>query len=350
LSAFSFCLGGDEVQRNLIEQQMTVSLRNLSFDSPVARQLRAIYERCKVLKKPTEQLKTSFWALYEKLTTEAFSLFDIHMDTGGVTKALDELMGYNALATELGWTDESDMISMKIDELLRRQLSIIVGKANDWVPSGCRMFTDTICVWEETDQFWSQQLYYRKTHGYFKSNEHDYRSDFKSPPAQHPWHWEQTEPNTWKNKHTGATRTGDHPDLGKPSWANLSPHDWTQVLGSLLLISSNEHFYLCFGREKMLLEHHLRVFDSYFDPLCIGGGHSSCPHGRSNTQPSAEMCLQSFIKTFVMKGEYVNGVFTPDFPDIYHAFVRVEVPVLLSNPKHWGNSFWKYCEFRESHK
>jgi hypothetical protein len=36
LSAFSFCLGGDEVERNIIEQQMTVSLRNLSLDSPVA--------------------------------------------------------------------------------------------------------------------------------------------------------------------------------------------------------------------------------------------------------------------------------------------------------------------------
>jgi hypothetical protein len=53
LSAFSFCLGGDEVQRNLIEHQVTVSLRYMSLDSPVATQLRTIYERCKVLKKPT---------------------------------------------------------------------------------------------------------------------------------------------------------------------------------------------------------------------------------------------------------------------------------------------------------
>jgi GTPase SAR1 family protein len=140
LSAFTFCLGGNEVQRNLIEQQMAVSLRNLSLDSPVASQLRAIHECCKVLKKPTGQLKTSFWSMYEKLTTEAFSLFDINMDTGGMTKALDELMGYSALATELGWTDQSDMITMKMDELLRCQLSIILGKANDWVSTGCRLF------------------------------------------------------------------------------------------------------------------------------------------------------------------------------------------------------------------
>jgi hypothetical protein len=68
LSAFFFCLGGDKVQRNLIEQQMTVSLRNLSLDSPVASQPHDIYERCKVLKKPTEQLKMSFWSMYEKLS------------------------------------------------------------------------------------------------------------------------------------------------------------------------------------------------------------------------------------------------------------------------------------------
>jgi hypothetical protein len=83
----------------------------------------------------------------------------MHMDTGGVTKALDELMGYNALATELGWTDQSDMIPMKMDELLRRQLSIIVGKANDWVLSGCHLFNippqNSLCVWEKNG--WTQK-------------------------------------------------------------------------------------------------------------------------------------------------------------------------------------------------
>jgi hypothetical protein len=282
----------------------------------------------------------------------------MHVDTGGVTKALDELMGYNALATELGWADQSDMMPKKMDELLRRQLSIIVGKANDWVLSGCHLFNiphqNRICVWEQNR--WTQYVYNRDTPDGF-SHEGRVRghSSFQSPPAPHPWHWEEIEPNTWKNKCTSATQTGDHPVLGKPNWTNLSPHDWTQVLGSLLLASSNKHFYLRFGREKMLLERHLRAFDSYLDPLFnASSGHTcdycgKCTTANSNTD--AQICFHSsFVKKFMMKGKYVNGAFTPDFPDIYKACVRVEVPELLSDPKHWGNTFWMYCEFKESQK
>jgi GTPase SAR1 family protein len=354
LSAFSFCLGGDEVQRNLIEQQLTVSLRNLSLETPVASQLRAIYERCKVLKKPTEQLKTSFWSMYEKISKDAFSVFDSHMDTGGVTKALDELMGYSALATELGWTDQSDMIPMKMDELLRRQLGIIVGKANDWVPSGCGLISQqdrSIYVWEQTQNTWNIYTCPSAGGGFVLQPKSRYQHgwSFQVPPAEYPWHWEQTEPNTWKNKHTSVTHTGENPHLGKPSWTNLSPHDWTQVLGSLLLVSSNKHFYLRFGREKMLLERHLQAFNSYFDPLVSVG--ISCPHSATSNHPGAEIhLLHSFLKDFMMKGKYVNGVFTPDFPDIYKICARVEVPELLSDPKHWGNPFWMYCEFKESQK
>jgi hypothetical protein len=116
----------------------------------------------------------------------------------------------------------------------------------------------------------------------------------------------------------------------------------------LLLVSSNKHFYLRFGREKILLERHLRAFDSYFDPLCNGnGGHAD----GSYRPTSAEICFHSsFMNRFIMKGKQVNAVFTPDFPDIYAACVRVEVPELLSDPKHWGSSFWMYCEFKESQK
>jgi GTPase SAR1 family protein len=358
LSAFSFCVGGDEVQRDLIEQQLTVSLRNLSFDSPVASQLRAIYERCKVLDKPTEQLKTGFWAIYEKLSKDAFSVFDTHMDTGGVRKALDELMGYSALATEGGWTDQSDMISMKMDELLRRQLSITLGKVDEWVPSGCCLLehvsNDTIYVWNQRPPSWIAYVYRDHDAGFVPSGRKN-RAPSRSPPEAHPWHWKQTEPNTWKNRYTTATWKGGHPMLGKSSWTNLSPHDWAQVLGSLLLVSSNKHFYLRFGREKMLLERHLQAFNSYFvdaPVLCDGSssGHSN-PRSTGNNPHMiiSKMRLYHFMKTF-MKGKYVNEVFTPDFPDIYETCSRVEVPELLSDPKHWGNTFWMYCEFKESEK
>jgi hypothetical protein len=117
------------------------------------------------------------------------------------------------------------------------------------------------------------------------------------------------------------------------------------VLGSLLLASSNKHFYLRFGREKILLERHLQAYISYFDPLCNGGGGISCPHYATNAHFHS-----SLVKKFITKGKYVNEAFTPDFPDIYKACVRAEVPGLLSDPKHWGNIFWMYCEFKESQK
>jgi hypothetical protein len=310
-----------------------------------------------VLKKPTEQLKASFWSLYEKLFSDAFSVFDVHVDKLGVTKAVDELMGYNALTTELGWADQSDMTPMKMNELLRRQVSIIVGKADDWVPSGCHFFDidhSNMCVWDGDDdkQHWAEQRYDRNSpDGFSPGCRNSGCSLFRSPPVACPWHWEETSPNTWKNKHSSVTRMGEHPDFGPSSWTNVSPHDWTQVLGSLLLASSNKHFYLRFGQEKMLRERHLQAFNSYFDPLCSGIGCHSCPHSTTNCKTNAQTCFHSsFVKEFIMKGNYVNGVFTPDFPDIYKACVGVEVPELLSDPKHWGNPIWMCCEFKESQK
>jgi hypothetical protein len=55
------------------------------------------------------------------------------------------------------------------------------------------------------------------------------RIPFDSPPFHYPWHWERTEPDTWKNKYTGATSTEEHPDLGKPGWKNISPLDFLTV-------------------------------------------------------------------------------------------------------------------------
>ena len=163
-----------------------------------------------------------------------------------------------------------------------------------------------------------------------------YENPFDSPPYHFPWHWERTEPDAWKNKHTGATSTGEHPDLGKPSWKNMSPHDFSTVISMVLLISSNKHFYSRFGREKMLLERHLQTFNSYFDP-------SSQYHLQTDKN------VHSAISRF-LEGKYTNGVFTPTFPGSYETVARLKAPKTLTDPNHWGNTFWMYCEFWESRK
>ena len=47
-----------------------------------------------------------------------------------------------------------------------------------------------------------------------------------------------------------------------------------------------------------------------------------------------------------MKPFYYNGKPVPTNPDaVYKSVVHVDVPELLSSPKHFGHLAWKFCEF-----
>jgi small GTP-binding protein len=335
LSAFSICLGGDNVQRDLLDKQLTFALRSVSLDTLVASQLRSIHERSKAINKPTLELKASFWALYQQRAENALSAFYHDMDTKGLSKALEELVEYSALTEELGWVDECKVIHSKMENLLHRQLVIVLAKANNWTAERCHLaltLTGSIFVWNEIEECW---IAVKGNRDIFQVSS-KIEDPFDSPPFHYPWHWERTEPDAWKNKYTGATSTGEHPDLGKPGWKNMSPVDFSTIISMVLLASSNKHFYSRFGREKMLLERHLHTFNSYFDP-------SSQYHLQTDKN------VHSAILRF-LEGNYANGVFAPTFPDIYETVARLEAPKRLTDPNHWGNTFWMYCEFIESQK
>jgi hypothetical protein len=73
---------------------------------------------------------------------------------------LEELEEYSALTEELGWVDECEVIHSKMEDLLHRQLVIMLAKANEWTAECsefCRLWLTvigSIFLWNEIEERW----------------------------------------------------------------------------------------------------------------------------------------------------------------------------------------------------
>jgi GTPase SAR1 family protein len=295
LSVLSFCLNDNTVRT---DKQLEALFREISFGSPIPSDLHSICQEQRI------PIESKFWAAYDKSFEDAMLAFENDMDISGLSKVMDDLMRYSSLATQLGWTDESVMICKRMEELLRRQLQVTLVNANKWTGNGC-----------------------------YLSKMRD--GDVPACPSN----WERIKPDAWKNMETGEI--GDHPVLGKLSWESLNPNEWATLLGSLSLVWCDRHFLFRFGREKIMLERHLKAFDYYFyaDKKGIQLKH----HDRT-TAVQRSGYLNAVSES--MRIEYSGGDSLSYDVDNYLAMTRIITPELLSDPRHWGGTFWRYCEFK----
>lgn len=118
-------------------------------------------------------------------------------------------------------------------------------------------------------------------------------------------------------------------------WSHVSPSDWNTIISSLLLTSSDCHFYEAFGREKILLERARFLSNDRLVKLDSSSNTGIQKFSAADGCPSLDHSLD---------GSYERGRFRPKYPTTFDCVVRFDVPDKLSHKKHWGHVSWKHCQ------
>jgi hypothetical protein len=320
------------MQSLLIEEQLNMKLNNISTKQSLVDQLTRIYHQYVAIGKPVERIKSTFWKQYEIKEKNACLQLENSLDLGGLYIALDSLTEYSIFVTlhNLNSCDESENENHKMasaaKRLLQSQCNFIIAKISSWKIENAS-FMD-YWEWSHTKTCW--------WHSVSGSNDD---KGFNAPPGSSPFQWKQhvssDTSRVWRNGHTNqVSRARENPGNPKPTWENLSPVDWHTIIRSILLLSYDRLFCLCFGREKVHLE------------LLLQFGHFNRylrKESDSSVNPVAYDKLQRFLK-----GSFKNGMFEAEDPTGFRLAAQVELPQSLSNVNHSGHLAWKVCGFLAS--
>ena len=195
----------------------------------------------------------------------------------------------------------------------------------------------------------------------------------------------------------GASFQSTKNDSSRNPWMSLSPKDWMQMWGSVLLLSYDKHFCQNFGREKLLIEELLGKAKEAWN-LHKDTKLRLCPHCGAPLQPyqnewrcdacrfafltcypstlcsecqdhrfdednpattsikephvcpangftySAQQNLQLWMKTFYNRSQTLE----PVYPNVYHQVVQTGmIPESLSDPHHMGHVVCQFCILKE---
>jgi hypothetical protein len=325
-------VGGEQVQRELIEKQIMTSMRALRERWPggIANHLYSVYKKRKALDGSAESSGTNmfgvphpdpevvFWESYKACEDSAFQQFTGPEDIHVLAEAMDELLCYHKVSKQAGRDDDGESTVTTMKALIRRLIGVLMEKdATKMVLSSTQVAS--------------------------------------ADPSE------------------------------STSWSSLSALDWTMIWRSILLLSYDKYFCQVFGKEKILLESLAQSANAAWvdsEPLsdkCLGCSQSltalsagkQCPsccivytvgkredhccircrggvlNGRCNNC-SWTFRILTTSKASVMPF-YYNGKPVPADPDpLYKANVHIDVPESLSDPKHFGHLMWKFCEFMAS--
>ncbi len=337
LLALSYSIGGDDVQRRLLDLQVQVSLRKLSGGSPVIEYLRAIYGKCVAIDSDPRRLKDAFWKSFGNSGVKAFTRVASDVDSTALAATFDELIAYREFVHEVGWDEEEGNIVNQMVALVGEQVRFVLQKEGEWQIDGAALSRQgpRSRMNHTTQGCTKLELRSGKKLRSKRNSSGSYR-DYKPTTCydyeeQWPWTWKRNI-NGWQNIYTHEQRAStENPGAVVVTWASLTYHDWATIIGSLLLMTCNRHFCERFGREKMLLEGLLQRHTFYLNCLTTG-------------KTAAETNALANISVF-SEGTYVNGKFVPSDPAKYNVVAQVAAPELISDPSHWGHVIWKFCSF-----
>jgi hypothetical protein len=249
-------------------------------------------------------LVATFWALYHACEDNALADFNATMNTRVFDAPLRHLCYYKDLLHETKWEGPIVVVSA-LQSVLRSQIKIIIQK----------------------HQLWSFERWYNKR-----------------------------EKSQW-------TRQADE----EPCWKYMSPLDWSNVYGSILLVANDRYISTRMGKEKIMLENlQQKAYEALFFspesspnatmaqtsvdqssntfqriiPLRSGGSGQSkdkekVPFSAQDGCPSLAKCLEGF---YSLK----DGRFVPKYPSTYSCVGRMEIPSNLGDPSHFGHVAYVY--------
>lgn len=270
-------VGDLDQQTQLLKDQRDAALQHLDATAPFAQSLFSTFAKYRNLEEEHSLCRCvqRFWKLYEDCEEHAFTRLDIDMEPLRLAAPMEELIVVASWMKRLGLESEKDDLAAASTRLVKRQLQLILHKSS----------------------LWSFDKWYRKMNGC-----------------------------AWKK-------------ASRQDWGHVSPSDWNTIISSLLLTSSDCHFYESFGREKIMLER-VRLLTN--DHL-------------TKSDPSYESWTERFTAVdgcpsleHSLDGSYERGRFRPKYPVTFASTVRFDVPDKLSNKKHWGHISWKHCQLMRS--
>ena len=148
------CVAGKEEQAQLICHQLDYELtsKQHTIDNVVLN-LRLIHDKKKiVLGDPTKGIKEFLWENYNRFENEAFAKLKGPKDCSELSRLMQLLEAYNKFATEVQLHSEHCVVSEKQANLVRRQIKLIIDKANfacsSIVPSSPRHQRIAVFSWE----------------------------------------------------------------------------------------------------------------------------------------------------------------------------------------------------------
>ena len=215
LTALSNTLDGAKIQSYVLQTQIEYELKRLSYNVDVVSSLLAISERIKVIGGASRlgnsldtSLQATFWREFQRMEDVEFLRFSHAVHVSALSCLMEQLVAYHVFACNKKWAAESVKAEAAMKRVICRLFGFVLERfsmqfekkklePDFWVANDGVQWKDATIKWNETDGSW-----------------------FATPL----------------------------------SWDNLSPLDWYNVLGSLILLSGNKYFYENFGREKMVLQ------------------------------------------------------------------------------------------------
>ena len=238
LAVLSNFVGGDTAQRNLLAKQIDAELKRVSNGSlgkqAISESIYEVFKRCKPIgRTDIDDLNDTFWNAFKDCEHKAFdSGLMENVDPTALERTFVELEKYYELATMLDWTEESMRAVGTMKRLLRRQISFLLERIDNWS-------LDAFC--SEVSKIETKTFYCGTTHCTVTLT---------------------YAPTTCKQKlnnasikcgEEGKQLCGEWKVPEKTTWKNLSPQDWIPILVSLSLVWNQSRFIEDFGPEKVKL-------------------------------------------------------------------------------------------------
>jgi GTPase SAR1 family protein len=127
LTALSRAVGDGSNQLKLIQKQLTVSLKSVSSERGLSRQLKSIYVKATLAGvQENFQLYTFFWSNYQDLEDKAFGQLNGPTDVACLANPMDELQEYYKMCSQHHWKDEQSMSIFRMKALVRRQFCVLL--------------------------------------------------------------------------------------------------------------------------------------------------------------------------------------------------------------------------------
>jgi hypothetical protein len=310
MNALAYYIGSqNDTQEKLLQDQIDVALKKLGTKETgsIAQSIHGIFKRSTAISRSTKDLPTHFWRVYKEVEDDAFNALN-NADPKVLVRPFKELENYYNLTGVLNWDGERDSTNQAMKTLLLRQLNLVVDskkgwnfeaffenvgviKSKPWFCAGDKCSRYPQCCGE---QICINGIYLQQTNGYYV--------------------------------HCGNTCSVREWQMPKEvTWKNLSPHDWVQILSSILLPALEMEVYSHFGAEKTTLEEivmELRIRYSF-----------------GITMETSSLSSN--------EATYLNDIANPS-NDFKQAAMKIKMPADLDDASHWGHLLFRYIKVRRN--